>query len=107
MDLATSDELDETVVAEDRQTPLVRWKQSRCVKHYAEQITSRFLNSIPQSSEVSRWHANVASRAEPCRNHLAGSSGLAGWEGVADFSLARDSSTRFLKSSRSLCSNPL
>src|SRR5208282_163681 len=42
-----------------------------------------------------------------CRNHLAGASGLAGWEGGAAFSLARDSSTRFLKSPLSSCSNPL
>jgi len=49
------------------------------------------------------WCHGVASR----RNHLAGASGLAGWEGVAAFSLARDSSTRFLKSPLSSCSNPL
>ena len=39
--------------------------------------------------------------------HTFSASGLAGSEGVAPFSLTRNSSTRFLRSPRSPCSHPL
>src|SRR5271166_5372147 len=50
---------------------------------------------------------NICAYLLICQNHFDGSAGLAGWDGVAAFSLARDSSTRFLKSPLSSCSNPL